>query len=137
VVTKLGLFEFLAAPVLQPCLTAGTQITLTDTDEFDAPYDPEHGVPRSAFDLFDSTMETRQDGDTYDDDSGLGGLAIPHSLTMSTRKTSSDGDTYDENTNLAMIGIPSTQMDGTEVTEASSETYDDDGSLEGLSFPTS
>jgi hypothetical protein len=137
VVTKVGLFEFLATPVLQSVLADRTEITLTDTDEFDAPHDPEPGVPNSAFGLFDNTMETRQDGDTYDDDAGLSGLAIPNSLTMSTLKTSSDGDTYDENINLAMIGIPIPQMDGTQITEASSETYDDDGSLEGLSFPTS
>ena len=80
-------------------------------------------------DLFDSTHETRHDNDTYDDDAGLGGLAVPDSSLDGTTKTSNRTDTYDESSDS--LGFPLCLLsESTQMTETGNETYDEDDSLE-------
>jgi len=132
---KVGLFEHLAVPVRNhDSIQRGTEITLTDEDDYDVP--DEFGLAAPGSSYFDSTMETRQDdGDTYDDDCGLGGLGVPQHSSASTEHTASDADTYDKSTDLLSVGLPLVGMIGTEITENDSETFDDDASIEGFSFP--
>lgn len=118
----IGLFEYLAVPAAD----ASPRTTPKPGGSGDAP-EPLDEVG----DLFASTSETRQDNDTYDDDTGLSGLAVLGTWLDSTTKTSNRTDTYDENTES--LGHPGCLLSGaTHVTEVDNETYDEDDSLEGL-----
>lgn len=120
------MFEYLAVPAAD----ALPRTTPKAWGSGDAP----ESLGESAGDLFGSTSESRQDNDTYDDDTGLGGLTVPGSCLDSTTKTSNRTDTYDENTES--LGHPRCLLPGaTRISETDNETYDEDDSLEGLGFP--
>jgi hypothetical protein len=151
VVRRVGLFEYLAVDADIGALAA-THITETDGDEYDAPdlsvfvegsADPDarfgtiKGVPQ--WDTRDwrrdSTLETRTDGDTYDDDPAVGAISMPNRWSDSTRKTSSDSDTYDEGAHYDALGIPMAFQGSTRSTKVDNETYDDDPGIHGLAIP--
>jgi len=120
-----GLFEYLAVPAADALL----RTTPKPGKAGSAP----GLLNESGGYLFDSTSETRQDNDTWDDDAGLGGLAVPGTWLDGTTKTGNSTETYDENTES--LGHPTCLLPGaTRITE-NSETFDEDDSLEGLGFP--
>jgi hypothetical protein len=134
VTTRQNLLEFLGQPLLDFYPKSGTEITLTDTDEYDTPDDsPESLV--SAAHVWDQTMDTRQDNDTYDNDVNIG-LDLPDSAVQ-TERTSFTSDTYDNDVDLFMMGMPVFAYDQTNFTKVEGETTDDDNSVESLSFPSS
>ena len=91
-------------------------------------------VPVESFDA-ESTMLTREDGDTFDDDPGLLGLQMPDTVLAQTRNTFADSDTFDDDAGLATLGEPWTVHRETRFTEADSDTFDDDSEIELLSVP--
>jgi hypothetical protein len=54
-----------------------------------------------------------------------------------TMESRDDQDTYDNDVDLLAVGIPGGCYDQTSFTKTEGETYDDDNSVESLSFPTS
>jgi hypothetical protein len=91
-----------------------------------------HALPSS--ERGDSTLLTKADGETYDDDSGLSSIGIPitSELTIHTRQ---DSETYDDDPGLSPLGLP-IFFESTKATFVSAETFDDDADLFGLSLPT-
>jgi len=81
----------------------------------------------------DTTRITEADGDTYDDDQGLGRLAYP-SRSDSTIKTTRDGETYDDDVGALGLGKQGEAFGvATYSTRVDGESYDEDGSLQSLS----
>ena len=130
---KQNLFEFLGEPVMDVDPISGTEITLTGTDEYDVPDDGPDSSS-SAADIWNQTIDTRQDNDTYDNDVNLG-LDVP-GIDVQTERTSFTGDTYDNDVDLFMMGTPVFCFDQTNITKVEGETTDDDNSVESLSFPS-
>jgi hypothetical protein len=91
-------------------------------------------VPVESFDA-ESTMETREDADTFDDDPGLLGLQIPETVLVQTRNTFADADTFDDDAGPPVLGAPWTAYRETRFTEADSDTFDDDSEIGLLSVP--
>lgn len=54
-----------------------------------------------------------------------------------TMQSRDDQDTYDNDVDLLAVGIPGCCYDQTSFTKTEGETYDDNNSVESLSFPAS
>lgn len=129
-----NLLEFLGEPLIDFHAKSGTEITLTDTDEYDSPGDNPMTLGSAAH-VWNQTMETRQDNDTYDNDVNIA-LDLPDAA-VHTERTSFTSDTYDNDVDLFVMGTPVFAFDQTSITKVEGETTDDDNSVESLSFPSS
>lgn len=155
-VDRLGLFELLAVDV-EDDLRASTRVTEADGDEFDAPgffgldakFDGGTDLTLTDTDTYDDsgmaasaqpgwrdgmTIDTRTDGETYDDDPGVERVSSPGRWLDTTQRTASDSDTYDEPGGLDALGVPSAWYSSTRYTFVDGETYDDSGAS-GLADP--
>jgi hypothetical protein len=130
-----NLLEFLGEPIVSGVVESGTEITLTDADEYDAPNNPDPLSMGSMAHVWAETTITEADGDTYDNDVNVAGLDIPMA-SLQTDRTAMTSDTYDNDVDLTMAGVPSSDYDQTTFTRVTGETYDDDNSVENLSFPS-
>lgn len=126
-----NLLEFLGEPLGNLHSEAGTEITLTGTDEYDTPDDDPTSFG-SAAPVSNQTQDTRTDSDTYDNDVNLG-LDLPD---IGTERTAFTNDTYDNDVDMFMMGTPVFAYDQTSVTKVEGETTDDNN-VESLSFPSS
>jgi hypothetical protein len=132
-----NLLEYLARPVFDSPLRGVTELTEADEDEYDAP--EVSGIPMllTSEVILAATLETRTDGDTFDDDAGLSTLSAPFSAMDLTVKTSMSSDTYDEDMDISGATTPVSMYGETYVTKTENETYDDEPSIGSLSFPVS
>lgn len=78
------------------------------------------------------TRHTEADGETYDDDPGIGGLSLPARCDV-TVHTRVESETYDDDPGIVPLGLPACET--TRITKVDGETYDDDPGIRGLSFP--
>ena len=132
--SRLNLFEYLAQPVSDSPFSASTEITEADDDDYDAPQITAAPSSLGPDFVWAESMNTRADGDTYDDDPGIGAIAIPWS-SFETIKTAMASDTYDNDVDIFAAGTPAAVHDETYVTKVENETYDDDPSAGSISFP--
>lgn len=122
---RVGLYEYLAEPVhrFNRGDAQGTEAKERDSNgvarEFDA--GPLHG----------STVITKVDGETYDDDPGVDAVAVP--MFDGTRATFTPSETYDDDPDLGSLADPI--LESTLFTRVDRETYDDDPGSASLGFP--
>lgn len=134
--SKPSLFEFLATPAQVLVHSVTTSKTFADSDEYDVPSSGDGlSTPQAVGEDYFISLDTRQDNETYDDDSGLDGLGIGSLAGLETMKTAAPGDPYDPPMDILSTATPTVLLGGTDLTETDTETYDDDGSIEGFSFP--
>jgi len=130
----MGLYEFLAVDVMaraeiarstdrSECPTSSVSGTST-TSRPPEICDDEQELGPMALTWAESTIDTRTQNETYDDDPGIGGL---RDLTnLGTDLTATPNETFDDNPGVDVLGTP-LAMETTVFTKVVGETHDDDG----------
>jgi hypothetical protein len=135
----LGLFEYLGTPVpdsvvrLGRLSTDGSRMTFVDDETYDDANDW-LGIPAADAEGLSATRHTESNGETYDDDPGLGSLGVPRRLDGSTMLSRTDGETYDDDPGVTRLSVPLSN-DTSRLTKVDAETYDDEPGFNRLCYP--
>ena len=127
-----NLFDHFAVFIPERLLPRATDMTEQEDDPYDVPGDGLGFVHTPVLELGRETLETREDGDTYDEDSN--GLALSlTSFEMGTALTASN-ETFDDDKSIAALGCPHILNDETSLTKTLGDTFDDQ-SIDTLAHP--